>query len=296
MQRQHGPSLAALLFMALIGIGAGIGFGLYYAWKVSPVVMTNTAPWQLSTDNQQTYLIVISLAYAKDHDLNRMVTRITDLRLGAQTWQVLADTACELAKSSLASTNTGLTAIRSMVQLAQSQGASSCASTLLPLYTSTPAPTPTIIQPTATLVPPPTKTPMPTPGPTFTPVAPPNTDLTLTPTGDFKIVATDAFCDPKKPGVIEVLVQDSDSTGLPAIHVQVTYAGGKDDFFTGLEAERGPGFADFQMSAGNSYTVTLPGLSEVSRPLDAGPCNVAASDGGGKSVISYRVTFRRLGS
>jgi hypothetical protein len=293
MQR-GGPSWITTLVVALIGVAVGVGAGLYYAWQVSPVIMTNTAPWQLSKENQQRYLIAISLAYARDHDLNRMVTRITDLRLGDQTWLVLADTACQLARSSYASTNSGLTAIRSMVELAQSQGATGCASTLLPLYTSTPAPTPTTAKPTATLSPPATKTPTPTLGPTFTPATQPFTNLTPTPAGDFKIVAIEALCNPKRPGMIDIVVQDSDSTGLPAIPVEVSFAGGKDDFFTGLEPERGPGLADFQMTAGESYTVALPGLSEQSRPIEASPCNVVASDGGGKSVTSYRVTFRRL--
>ncbi len=278
----------------LIGIGIGLALGLFYAWKINPVIAFNTAPWQLSKPMQQQYLVAISLAFARDHDLNRAVERLIDLRLGDQTWRTLADTACELARTNYASTNTGLTAIRSMVQLAQSQGATGCASELLPLYTSTPAPTPTFIRPTPTLIPPPTKTPLPTPGPTFTPATPLPPEATPTASGEFKIGALEAFCNPKNPGTIDIFVQDADGTGLPGIPVEVTSGGDKDDFFTGLKPERDPGFADYQMTAGSNYNVVLPGLSERTRALEAVPCTVPASDGGGKAITSYRVYFRRV--
>ncbi|HLY26042.1 MAG TPA: hypothetical protein VKQ72_06870 [Aggregatilineales bacterium] len=279
---------------ALIGLGAGIAGGLYYAWKVSPVVQMNTAPWQLSPDEQRRYLEVVSLAYAQDHDLKRAVDRLVQLRLGDQTWQNLADAACELARSSFVSTNTGISTVRSMVELAQSQGVQSCASIIMPLYTNTPLPTPTISTATPTLIPPASKTPTPTLGPTFTPSTAVPLQFTPTPAGNFRLTLSEPFCDPKTPGVIEVTVQDTDGTGVPGIQIEVSAADGtKDDFFSGLKLERGTGFADYLMTAGSAYTVILPGLSDRSRSLEANSCTVAPSDGGGKSTTSYRLVFRR---
>ncbi len=277
----------------LIGIGLGIAGGLFYAWKLNPQIQTNTAPWQLSKPGQTNYLIAVSLAYAKDHDLERAAIRLADLRLDAQTWQVLADTACDLARTSYASTNTGLVAIRSMVQLAQGQGATSCASSLLQqlLYTSTPAPTPTVVTATPTLIPPATKTPTPTLGPTFTPATAPTEAESPTPAGDFRVLSAESFCDANVSGLIQIFVQDSDGTGLPGIPVEVSSGSDKDDFFTGLKPEQGEGYADYQMAPNNTYTMILPGFSDQTRELTSSPCNVA--NGGGKSVASYRVTFRR---
>src|SRR5690348_6882245 len=85
--------------LILVGIGIGIATGLFYAWKVNPQIQTNTAPWQLSKPGQTNYMIAVSLAYAKDHDIERAAERLADLRLYEHTWQVLADTACELAGS-----------------------------------------------------------------------------------------------------------------------------------------------------------------------------------------------------
>ncbi|MEP7284491.1 MAG: hypothetical protein ABI947_01830 [Chloroflexota bacterium] len=282
------------IVIALIGVALGIGAGLLYAWRVDPQVQFDTNPWQLTDEGQRQYMIAVSLAYSKDHDLIRTANRlVVDLRLGDRAWQTLADTACDLARSSYVSTNTGFTAVRSMVELARSQGATSCASTLMPL-TSTPAPTPTVVTVTPSLIPPSTKTPTPTLGATFTPATqPPPIDSTATPSGDFRLALVEPYCNPKRPGLIEINVQDANGVGIPAIPVEVNTGEDKDDFFTGLKTERGPGYADYQMTAGGSYVVSLPGASDRSTSLEAIPCNVAVKDGGGKAVVSYRVTFRR---
>jgi hypothetical protein len=282
---------SALLFGIVLGAVAAV----YYAWNVNPPILTNVHPWQLSQQGQANYMIAVSLSYAKDRDLRRAAERLGTLGYAEKTWQVLADTACALARTSFASTNTGLTAIRSMVELYQSQRVTGCASTILPLHTNTPAPPPTVIRPTPTLIPPPTKTPFPTLGATFTPATQIPLDLSPTPAGDFKIVTIDAVCDPKNPGMINIFVQDADGTGLPGIPIEVTPSSEAPEiFFTGLKAERDPGFADYQMTAGAAYTVTLPGLGERTRTLQANTCNVSQADGGGRSATSYRVTFRRV--
>ncbi len=283
------------IIVGLVCLAAGISGGLYYAWKVSPLVQTNTAPWQLSADGQRQYMIAVSLAFARDHDLKRSVDRLVDLQLGDKTWQAVADAACDLARTSYVSTNTGLAAVRSMVELAKSQGATGCASTLLPLYTSTPGPTSTIATVTPSLIPPSTKTPIPTLGPTFTP-ATSVAGNTPTPGGDFRVTLVEPFCSAKTPGIIEVTVQDSSGTGIPGIQVEVSTDSDKDDFFTGLKPERGPGFADYSMPPNGAYTVSVPGSSDRSRPLTPTACTVAPKDGGGQSVTSYRVVFRRSGS
>jgi hypothetical protein len=281
---------SALLFGIVLGAVAAV----FYAWNINPPILTNVQPWQLSQQGRVNYMIAVSLSYAKDRDLRRAAERLGALGYAEKTWQVLADTSCELARTSFASTNTGLTAIRSMVELYQSQRVVGCAPTVLALNTETPVPIPTPIRPTPTLIPPPTKTPFPTLGATFTPATQVPLDLSPTPAGEFSVVGTDALCDPKNPGMINIFVQDSDGTGLPGIPIEVTPSNESPEiFFTGLKAERDPGFADYQMTSGGVYTVTLPGLGERSRALQANTCNVAQANGGGRSATSYRITFRR---
>src|SRR5260221_5905263 len=278
-----------LMIALIIGLAAGIGAGLLYAWVINPRIEVDTAPWQLNATFRTNYLIAISLAYAEDRDLLRAGDRLASLRLGGDTWQVMADGACELARTNYASTSPGLAAIRSMVNLAASQGATACASTLLPLYTSTPAPTFTPARPTLTLAPPPSKTPTATLGVTFTP------DVLISPTarpaGSFEIIRVDPFCNPKTPGIIEIQVQDVDgTTGIPAVQIEISSTTDKETFYTGLKPERGDGYADYKMTPGEKYTLTLqPGLSERTQPLEARACSVQGS--ATKSVTSYRVFF-----
>jgi hypothetical protein len=95
------------VFWIIVGVAAGLAGGLFYAWRVNPLVLTDTRPMQLSRTGQVNYLVALSLAYAQDKDLFRAVERLNE-HLG-KDWQELADTACELAQTGFASTNTGLT-------------------------------------------------------------------------------------------------------------------------------------------------------------------------------------------
>jgi hypothetical protein len=277
----------------LIGIALGIGASLYYTWQISPQVVTNIEPWQLSTEYQQQYIIAVSLEYAQDHDLMRTVQRVTALNLGDKAWQKIADTACDLARTGYMSTNTGVIAVRSMVDLAQSQGATGCASVLLPAASNTPAPTPTVVTATPSLIPPATKTPTPTLGPTITPEDLITPEVEPTDVGDFQLVQIAPFCSPKTPGLIEVNVQDNDGSGIPGVAVEVSTLQGKEQFFTGLKSERDPGYADYQMDKGGSYVISVPGISQRPSAIEAKECSVNKADGGGKSILSYRAIFRR---
>jgi hypothetical protein len=292
--KRSGVSFVILI----IGIAIGIGGGLFYAWQIDPRVEFDTSPWQLSQTGQQQYMMAVALAYAEDHDLQRAAERLQSLQLGGQTWQVMASTACDLSRTSYISTTTGLLAVRSMVSLSQSQGAVGCASQLIPADTGTPEPSPTVVTVTPSLIPPATKTPRPTLGPTFTPDNLQPDNGSPTPAGAFQLVRVEPYCSPKTPGLIEIYVQDVDGAGLPGIQIQVeTLSGqdaGKETFYTGLKTEADPGYADFQMTADGSYVVSLPGLSTASSSRDASSCPVAQRDGGGKSIVSYRLTFRRV--
>ncbi|MCA9914583.1 MAG: hypothetical protein KC496_14625, partial [Anaerolineae bacterium] len=58
-----------------------------------------------------------------------------------------------------------------------------------------------------------------------------------------------------------------------------------------LKPERGAGFADFQMEDGQSYLITMPGLSDpLPQALVADRC---FTEGGEEATTSYRVAFVR---
>jgi hypothetical protein len=280
MQQRGGISVWLLVVGLLIGIGAG----LYYAWQVDPRVVTDVSPAQLSRDGKRNYVIAITVAWARDSRVEVAAERLAVLGLN---WQDVADFACELAREGKISTNAGLLTIRSMVQLAASQGTRGCASDFVDVKTSTPTVTPTFVTTTPTSPPPPTKTPTPTLGATYTPPAP-DVSPTATPEGEF-VVNVRPFCD--AAGTIEVTVQQSDGSGLPGIAVRVEQADGqgREVFFTGLKPEKDLGYADFVMTTGNRYIVSLRDFREArTTPLIAGPCSAES-----QQRAAYRVTFRR---
>lgn len=277
----------------LIGLALGLGGGLFYAWAVNPVVSANVAPWQLNRQGQENWIIAASVAWARDGDLLLAANQLNELRLNDAAFQRVADLACDLARTSYARTDARLTAIRSMVRLAASQGKPSCAADLIQVNTPVPRPTATLARATATFPPVASKTPTPEPGLTFTPATALSVVQTSSgPARRFSIVRYEPFCNVRASGIIEVSVTEPNgTTGVRGIQVQVAWPGGQDRFFTGLKPDRDDGFADFNMAADVVYTVTLPGQSDVSNELSAQACSDRQN--GGTAITSYRVYFRR---
>lgn len=282
----RGASL--VIFVVIFGMAIGLGAGLLYAWRISPRVLTDVRPAQLSQKARADYLIALTLAYAADQRLEKAAARLNAMNA---SWQEVADTACDLSRSGYASTNTGQIVIRAMVALAGTQNVSGCASDFIPAPTTAPTAIPTDLPPTATRVPPPTKTPAPTLGATYT-LEPEIPTPTSVPPGEY-VVNVVSFCDPDAPGVIEIFVQAPDSAGLPAVAVEVSDGQTREVLFTGLKPDRDPGYVDYAMRDDIEYTVGLRDAraTERSRTLSATACNVQR---GGTSRAGYRVFFKRL--
>jgi hypothetical protein len=279
----------------LIGLGVGIGGGLFYAWVINPVRRPDAQPWQLDQSGKRAWIIAASVGWMRDNDLLLVADRLNDLRLNETTFQRVADLACDLARSSYAQSDSGLVAIRAMVKLAEGQGKRGCAADLIQINTPIPVPTTTPQRATPTLIPVPTKTPTPEPGLTFTPAtAPPSLPTSTGTAGKFIVVRSEPYCNVRSSGVIEVLVTEANgTTGVPGVTVLVEWAGGSDRFYTGLKPNRDAGFADFKMTENERYTVTLPGLSDPSNAVIAQPCTDRQN--GGTAITSYRLYFRRTG-
>lgn len=276
-------NILANVIVTLFGIILGAAVGLFYAWQVDPRVVTEIGPAQLAESEKRNYLIMISLAYARDRRIEAAAERLLEL---GKTWQDVADAACDLATSGYAGSNTGLTAIKSMVELAGSQGYSACASALIPSTSATPRPSPTAFTPTPTLNIVPTKTPTLPPEPSESPFPTP----IPTSEGQFTLGNIVPFCDSRFPGVIEVSVLDRSGDGISGMAIRISWDGGSTRLFTGLKPERNVGFADFVMTEGINYRVQLVEGGEVTRPLEASACT---AQGGTRARTSYRVLFQR---
>ncbi len=282
----------------ILGLALGLGGGLYFAWNLAPLEEFNTSPWQLTTGDQQRYVVAIALSFAQDSDINRAAERLLTIwRPGGQydnPFGMVAGVACDLARTDFIATNNGRIAIGAMQLLYQSQGFSDCADDIIvaaqinPLATIPPPPTVT-----PTLVPPASKTPTPPPLP-GTPVTPGGRLVPTTlPQQDFALVRLEPYCDQELSGIIEVYVQASNGDGIPGIAVRVRWDGGEDTFFTGLKPERGPAYADFQMEPNRGYIIELPGRSDPSsQQIAALPCT---PETGASAIQSYRAVYRPTG-
>lgn len=290
--RYNRPRRLFSLWGLVFGLFVGIGGGLTYAWVVNPVVEYSTEPWQLRPEDRAHYIVAITLAFAGDSNLNKAVERLIALRgenFSADIFQQVADAACRLASTGYVDSNSGLTAIRSMMTFYQLQGRSGCADTLLPAGDLAPTPVVVIDASTPTLPPPATKTPTPASAVGATPTPPRIIVPTSVPQRDFVLANVSTFCDPQISGVIEVFVQDFGSVGIAGMPVRVRWDGGEDTFYTGLKPERGPAYADFQMEEGKGYIIDMPGRSDPSaQQLVAASCT---TDAGRPAIVSYRAVF-----
>lgn len=285
-QRHRSP---IAIWALLLGMVLGTAGSLYYAWYISPVVETDTRPDQLSYEEKSQYVVAIMLAYSYDSDLMTTIDRLLALELGGDPVQMVADMACDLARTGYVDSSAGIRAVRAMRTFYQLQGRTGCADNIIPDPQSVPLEV-TVVVPTATatLPPPPTKTPGDFPTATLSSLS---VSPTAAPVGSFFGDVSDTFCSVELSGTIEVRVLNGAGQEIGGQSLRVVWEGGRSDFVTGLKPERGEGYADFRMEAGLSYIVSMPNQSQPLRPLEARPCTTI--DTLEEAITSYRVVFRQ---
>ena len=87
-------------------------------------------------------------------------------------------------------------------------------------------------------------------------------------------------------GVIELTVFDEDGEPASGIKVTVAWEGKEDTFFTGFDPSRSPGFADYDMMPGLTYSVAIDGSDPSVDGLQVASCP-DGSEGG------WQLEFRR---
>lgn len=263
----------------LTGVLLGLGLGLLYAWLINPVQYIDTEPASLAADYKDEYRKVIALAYQANQDIGRARERALLIdpenparALAAQAQRMLASNLSPREARALAELSADLGQQASGTQTAAPDPSATAVANAATLPSETPViedvlPTATAdlaqaIQ-TATL-PRPSATPTITltPVPTFTPrptATPPQVQDTV-----FGLTENETICEAGAPaGLLQVEVLDAEGEPLPGVRIVVLSPGGEDTFFTGLSPEINPGYADFQMSAGISYTIKVGEASQA---------------------------------
>lgn len=277
----------------LAGLSVGLGLGLAYAWGLAPAPLAGSAPSQLRADFKDAYRGAVASAYVATGDLQRARARLDLLKeadpeqaLVAQAQRALSaglpfDHAQELAR--LAS---DLQAGISSVIPAQTAS--------LPTARASPLPSPAAtldLTSTAAVLTASPRAPRPSP-------ALPSADLTATktqapppsPSAAFKRVGTREVCDPSlPPGLLQVIVLGRTGDPLPGIEITITWSGGEERFFTGLQPEIGMGYADFVMSLDNSYALQVARIGTPVTGIRAPSCS---GTGGITYVGGLELTFQ----
>ncbi len=284
----------------VLGIALGLAAGLAYSWGIDPVRYINADPVDLHPAYKELWINLVAINYAMDGDLDRAVARLEGLQ-DPQIGQTVATLAQRYVNEGrpggqirpLAQLADALGVRTPSLLLYLSPPSPTPTpiptATATPTLTATPTDTPTP-SPTATATP--TLTPTATPGLTGTVTA----TVTLLPTGTLTVTATltatptmtptptptptplptpdpalpyrleavERLCQADQPRpLLKVIVQDEKGKGLPGVPIWVSWEGGADRFVTGLKPEEGAGYADFEMTPGQVYAVSVGEASAV---------------------------------
>ncbi len=289
----------------LTGLILGIVAGLAIAWGLFPLNSDAVTPQSLRADYKDAYRAMIALAYDATQDLTRARSRLSLLQdedpasvLAAQSQRYLAagysfEEAASLARLAVAlgeapapaprTPTAGLTTapaetltVSPTLEASDLPATEATASPLAeetaqPQHSPTVSPTPTL-----TFTPIPTFTPLPTRTPTPT-LAPP-----------YVLLSQNLVCDPDFGApLIQVQVTNAAGEGVPGVEIIVQWEGGEDHFFTGLQPEIDPGYADFEMTPEVAYTLHIADGGEAV-PLFVPECDDPAT---GRFFGSWYLVF-----
>jgi hypothetical protein len=245
----------------LTGVVLGVAAGLVYSWVISPVRYVDAPPSALRADYKDDYRALVAAAYLYSLDLVRAEDRLAQLKddksaetLAMQAQRALAEGHSEeeiYALNTLASALNGnlvpdkreSTPVPEVNFVPLTDVAQSSSS----VVNSTPYPTATL------------STSSPPESGTILNVAN-NIQSTLTsalyalPGEPFALEERRLICNINQVSpLIQVGILDAVGQPVPSVEVVMTWDGGEDHFYTGLQPELGLGYADFTISPGVVY-------------------------------------------
>jgi hypothetical protein len=122
---------------------------------------------------------------------------------------------------------------------------------------------------------------IPRPTSTFTPV----------PGKPFALSGQETICDPNLPnGLLQVVVLSSNRRQIAGVEIDITWDGGKEQFFTGLKPELGNGYADYSMTPDITYSIQLARGSDVALGIVPPTCQ---SPSGETFLGGIKLTFQQ---
>jgi len=265
-KRGHWYLLTALVI--------GLSIGLVYSWVISPLTQEDTHPSSLREDYQDIYRALIARAYQANENLPRAKARLEllgdqepALALAAQAQRSLAERNDQEMARILAHLSS---ALRTTPQAAG------------PSETMSPTPPPGDSEENPPLTTPFPETETPEESGTATPTPPVKDTATPTPTEapPFTVQDSAPICDPAlSEPLVQVFATNASGGGVPGVELIISWPpDNQERFFTGLKPELGPGYADFEVEPGVSYTVELAENQTLVTDLQIQQCQPEGED------------------
>lgn len=230
----------------MLGLVAGIAFGLVIAWGLLPVTFTNADPADLRPSLKDDYVRLASIQYESDANLETARRRIESLQLSNPTQTF--DTLIALEQNSK-STDTQ----DALIHLGQALGLK------LPYTAQRSAPG------------------VPTPETIYVVATPIPSILT------FRLAEHSQLTCADEPDTahLRIIVRDSAGHDMPNIGIEVRSADLNETIYTGLKPERGVGYADYETAPGTYAVRILDAETETVSNLTIGdaPANCRADRG-----------------
>jgi len=275
----------------LTALVLGAGMGLVYSWVVSPVKYVDAPPYALRADYKDDYRALVASAFIYSNDLERAQDRLAELK-DDETYQTItllaqraqADGRPDQERRAL-----------NALSLALGRGVTPVAPGLITTSEATSLPTNSLFTSTPLLIEP-TANPTITLETTVMPLSmirtqrpPGTTGSTPTPGAAFVVRETRLVCNTNQPQpLIQVELLDAAGQPVPSVELVVTWEGGEDHFFTGLQPELGLGYADFTMQPDVVYSIRPAAGGQSVGALTAAECT---SEDNSRYWGSWYLTF-----
>lgn len=243
MMAKEAPQRPPLFLVTGLVLGLIAGFVL--AWILWPPKVTTIGPANLNEDYKAEYRLMVALAYASSGDLGRAQARIAlagdndpARTLASQAQIALAGNSTQREARALASLATDLQTF-----------ALSAQSTSGAVNTPNPEDAGAIATPFQT-----------------------DSDAT------YELSSQELLCESSEtPPMLKMFVFDERNQPQAGVKLTMSYEGGEDEFFSGARPEFGPGYAEYEMTPGTVYTLSIQG-TQVMGGLKAAACETENGD------------------
>jgi cytoskeletal protein RodZ len=226
-------------FYLLTGLIIGLILGIVLV-ILFPAAHVDLSPTNLADEYKAEYRLMVALAYASSGNIGRAQARLAILAdgdpvraLASQAQLALADSNSQREARALASLAAD---IQILIDSAQSTSAA----------VNTPNPDQQ--------------------GAVATPFQ------TTAENAVYHLTSQELLCESAdSPPLVKIFVFDDKDNAQAGVRITMTYTGGSDEFFTGAKPEFGPGYADYELTPGPQYTLSIQG-TQLMGGLQAAAC------------------------